>query len=140
VETSNLQANYLNKKQYQVLLFSISLADFTDPYSYFSSGGAIDGGLNFSNVKNKNIDLELDIARFKLGSDGLENLKKFNKLFNDDVVATPLFVPKLYIFKSSRLKIDMPSNYDSYTLASSLDIYNIILESKTKQKWVDKNW
>ncbi len=105
VSASQVQAFSIKPRSYEVLLFSQFLGSDPDPYFFWHSSQAGEGGLNLSNFKDDDVDKLLEEARISLDqNERVEKYKKFQQLINQDAAAIFLFSPFYLYPQGKRLK------------------------------------
>jgi peptide/nickel transport system substrate-binding protein len=128
---SHLQSNQLLNKDYDILVFGISLTGSTDPYAYWSSQSNKSGGLNFSNYSSKKADTDLDIARTKIDdADRQARLKSFITQWEQDAPAIALYRPSAILYhQEGTIQIDPIYTKEPLASHRSLDF---LIDAKTK--------
>ena len=119
----NVVQNILQPRQYDVLLYQLSIGGDPDVYAYWHSSQASDG-LNFSNYKNAISDEALSTARSPLDPT-LRNAKygTFAKQWLSDVPAIGLYQATAQYVHTSNVHAIEPTQ----KLISSVDRYTTVL-------------
>ena len=119
----NVVQNILQPRQYDVLLYQLSIGGDPDVYAYWHSSQASDG-LNFSNYKNAISDEALSTARSPLDPT-LRNAKygTFAKQWLSDVPAVGLYQATAQYVHTSNVHAIEPTQ----KLISSVDRYTTVL-------------
>lgn len=121
---SNFVRNTLQARDYDVLLYELSIGGDPDVYAYWHSSQIGIDGYNFSNYSNKSADAALASARSRLEPD-LRNVKyeAFARQWLEDVPAVGLYQPVApYVVNKN-----MQSLSPTATLVSPLDRYANVL-------------
>lgn len=99
VDTADLQQSYIRPRNYDLLLYGISIGPDPDVYAYWHSSQANDPGLNLSEYNSATADKALEAAR--LTSDNsirAARYEKFLSVWTTDVPAEMLYMPSyLYV-------------------------------------------
>lgn len=96
--TADIRADFLQKRDYDVLLAGESMGYDLDTYSFWHSSQATGEGSNLSNYKNFSADALIEDIRHHLDDDRkATRLKQLAKLVKDDIPALFLFRPQ-YIY------------------------------------------
>lgn len=122
--SSNFVRNTLQARDYDVLLYELSIGGDPDVYAYWHSSQIGINGYNFSNYSNKAADAALASARSRL-EPALRNVKyeAFAKQWIDDVPAIGLFQPVApYVVNKKMQSVD-----PSATIVSQFDRYANVL-------------
>ncbi|MEO7905082.1 MAG: peptide ABC transporter substrate-binding protein, partial [Candidatus Saccharimonadales bacterium] len=128
---SNFVRNTLQTRDYDVLLYELSIGGDPDVYAYWHSSQTGINGYNFSNYSDKSADAALASARSRLEPD-LRNVKyiAFAQQWLDDVPAIGLYQPVAPYVVNNKMR----SLGQSDTLISQFDRYaNVIYWSVGKQ-------
>jgi peptide/nickel transport system substrate-binding protein len=121
---SNFVRNTLQARDYDVLLYELSIGGDPDVYAYWHSSQIGIDGYNFSNYSNKSADAALASARSRLEPD-LRNVKyeAFARQWLDDAPAIGLYQPVApYVVNKN-----MQSLSPTATLVSPFDRYANVL-------------
>lgn len=128
IDTTNPGSNFvrstLQARDYDVLLYELSIGGDPDVYAYWHSSQIGIDGYNFSNYSNKSADAALASARSRLEPD-LRNVKyeAFAKQWLEDVPAIGLYQPVApYVVNKN-----MQSLSSNSTLISPFDRYANVL-------------
>lgn len=133
--STNFVQNILQPRNYDVLLYELSIGADPDVYAYWHSSQIGIRGYNFSNYANVTSDDALASARSRLEPD-LRNAKykTFARQWIDDVPAIGLYQPVAqYVYNKHVHSLD-----SSAMLISSYDRYSNILDWSVNQKSVYK--
>ncbi|MCX6734019.1 MAG: ABC transporter substrate-binding protein [Candidatus Peregrinibacteria bacterium] len=96
--TADIRTDFLQKRDYDVLLAGESMGYDLDTYSFWHSSQATGDGSNLSNYKNFSADALIEDIRHHLDDDRkATRLKQLAKLVKDDIPALFLFRPQ-YIY------------------------------------------
>ncbi len=125
VDTNDASTNFvqdvLQRRDYDVLLYELSIGADPDVYAYWHSSQIGVSGYNFANYVNKTADDALASARSRL-EPGLRNAKykSFARQWVDDVPAIGLYqAVSEYVYNSHVRSVDAESKlvlpYDRYT-------------------------
>jgi peptide/nickel transport system substrate-binding protein len=131
----NFVQDILQSRNYDVLLYELSIGADPDVYAYWHSSQGNERGYNFSNYSNVTADDALASARSRLEPE-LRNAKykTFARQWIDDVPAIGLYQPVAqYVYNKHVRSIDA-----STKLISSYDRYANILDWSVNQKSVYK--
>jgi peptide/nickel transport system substrate-binding protein len=131
----NFVQDILQQRNYDVLLYELSIGADPDVYAYWHSSQIGERGYNFSNYANSIADAALASARSRLEPD-LRNAKykAFAKQWVEDVPAIGLYQPVAqYVANKHVQSIDPNAK-----LISSYDRYSNILNWSVNQKSVYK--
>ena len=134
VPVAQLQADIIKPREYEALLYGITLGADPDPYTYWHSS-QIEKGLNISNFSNKQVDALLEDARISLNQeDRKTKYFKFQEIIAEEVPAIFLYSPYYNYVQSKKVKdfgvqkIFSPSDRFS-------DIENWYLKTKKEIVW-----
>jgi peptide/nickel transport system substrate-binding protein len=128
VDTANPASNFvrstLQARDYDVLLYELSIGGDPDVYAYWHSSQIGIDGYNFSNYSNKSADAALASARSRLEPD-LRNVKyeAFAKQWLEDVPAIGLYQPVAPYVVNKNMQSVSPTS----TLVSQFDRYANVL-------------
>lgn len=113
---AELEQTALSAHDYDILLYGISIGADPDVYAYWHSSQAQIGGLNFSEWKNSNADLNLETGRTRLNP-ALRNARyqAFLQAWQSDAPALALYQPYM--------------NYSYHRNARGFDIFPLNTKS-----------
>jgi peptide/nickel transport system substrate-binding protein len=132
--TNSFVRNVLQARNYDVLLYELSIGADPDVYAYWHSSQIGVGGYNFSNYVNKSADSTLASARSRLEPE-LRNAKykAFARQWLDDVPAIGLYQPVADYAMNKHVSAITPEK-----LITSYDRYANILYWSVEQRSVYK--
>ena len=123
--SSNFVQTILKPRNYDVLLYKLSIGGDPDVYTYWHSSQASANGHNFSNYSNKLADNDLSSALGNVGSN-LRNAKYINfaKQWLKDVPAIGLYQSNMYYVT----RPNITNITDSESIVNPLERYSNILD------------
>lgn len=133
--TQKFVQDILQPRNYDVLIYPVSIGGDLDVYAYWHSSQANARGFNFSNYSNRISDDALSSARTRTESD--LRLRKYNTFVNQwlqDVPAIGLYQTVLYYAHANSTKIFNSKNI----LVNSTDRYSDVLHWTVNEKSVYK--
>jgi peptide/nickel transport system substrate-binding protein len=139
IDTNDASTNFvqgiLQARNYDVLLYELSIGADPDVYAYWHSSQIGMSGYNFSNYANKTADDALASARSRIEPE-LRNVKykSFARQWLDDVPAIGLYQPVAEYVSNKNVRANNPAA----TLIFSYDRYANILDWSVNQKSVYK--
>lgn len=93
--SQNILQTILQPRNFDVLIYELSLGGDPDVYAYWHSSQAINNGLNFSNYNNAVADDALESGRSKLSlKQRSDRYEKFANTWKTDAPAIALYQPK----------------------------------------------
>lgn len=105
IESTELQAEVIRPRAYEVLLFGQLLTHDPDPYSYWHSSQREDPGLNFTSFKDTSIDDLLEKARnTKNSEERKKQYLEFQNTLADNVPAIFLYSPQYLYGAAKKIK------------------------------------
>lgn len=131
VEPNRMRADVLKDKKYDVLLYSVILANDGDPYPLWHSSQIKSGGLNLSVFSNKQADDLLTKGRIATSfEDRRDVYEKFQTILDEEVPAVFLYSPHyLYAMQSGVMGVPQMRLY------SNDDRFNTVNAWFTKTRW-----
>lgn len=133
--STNFVRDVLQSRNYDVLLYELSIGADPDVYAYWHSSQANERGYNFSNYANGIADDALASARSRLEPE-LRNAKykSFARQWIDDVPAIGLYQPVAqYVYNKHVSSVDVTTK-----LVSSYDRFSNVLDWSVNEKSVYK--
>lgn len=126
VSTQEIASNYLQPRNYDVLVYEFAIGADPDVYPYWHSSQAKPSGLNFANYRSGLADDALSSARARLDS-SLRKAKyrAFADQWRADVPAIALYQPFLSYVKSS----------DSTSLANDVSVADPTVRYRDIERW-----
>lgn len=120
VSTQEIASNYLQPRNYDVLVYEFAIGADPDVYPYWHSSQAKPSGLNFANYRSGLADDALSSARARLDpSLRIAKYRAFADQWRADVPAVALYQPLLSYIKSA----DSTSLEDGASVADSATRY-----------------
>ena len=93
--TQNILQTVLQPRNFDVLVYELSLGGDPDVYAYWHSSQATNNGLNFSNYNNAIADDALESGRSKISAkQRADRYAKFTAIWQADAPAIALYQPK----------------------------------------------
>ena len=93
--SQNILQTILQPRNFDVLIYELSLGGDPDVYAYWHSSQATNNGLNFSNYNNAVADDALESGRSKLSlKQRFDRYEKFANIWKTDAPAIALYQPK----------------------------------------------
>lgn len=93
--SQNILQTILQPRNFDVLIYELSLGGDPDAYAYWHSSQATNNGLNFSNYNNAVADDALESGRSKLSlKQRFDRYEKFANIWKTDAPAIALYQPK----------------------------------------------
>ncbi|KKU13426.1 MAG: hypothetical protein UX20_C0022G0011 [Candidatus Magasanikbacteria bacterium GW2011_GWC2_45_8] len=131
VESNRIRTDVLKDKKYDVLLYSVILANDGDPYPLWHSSQIKSGGLNLSVFSNKQSDDLLVKARAATSFDDRRSFyQKFQAILNEEIPAVFLYSPHyLYAMQSDVRGVPQTRLY------TNDDRFNTTTSWFTKTRW-----
>lgn len=131
VEPNRMRSDILKNKKYDILLYSVILANDGDPYPLWHSSQIKSGGLNLSSFSNKQADELLVKARGKAAfAERRAAYEKFQTILAEEIPAVFLYSPNYLYAMQSSVKGVPPMRI--YTNA---DRFNAINKWFIKTRW-----
>jgi len=98
-DSAILDKDYINGRNYDILLIGENVGSDSDPYSYWHSSQAPYPGLNLANYTNGEVDKLLEEARQSSDTNiRIKDYTKFQEIIADEVPAVFLYQP-VYVYK-----------------------------------------
>lgn len=131
IESNRIRADALKNKKYDILLYSVILANDSDPYPLWHSSQIKSGGLNLSIFSNKQADDLISKARAANSFNDRRALyEKFQTILNEEIPAVFLYSPHyLYAMQSGVMGVPQMRLY------SNDDRFNTVNMWFTKTRW-----
>ncbi len=102
VPVGKIQNEVIRQRKYSILLYSEIVGFDPDPYAFWHSSQAEQGGLNIANYTNKEVDQLLEDARLTGDIEvRKEKYKKFQETIANDLPAIFIYNP-IYIYAQSK--------------------------------------
>ncbi len=133
VGLSQLEKDFIKKRNYESLLFGEVLGSMPDPFPFWHSSQKNDPGLNLALYENKKVDKLLEEARQSLNPEvRAQKYEQFQEILIEDAPCVFLYSPDyLYLVSKTIKGIDMEMIVDPSKRFSTIENWYI----KTKRKW-----
>ncbi|MBD3248072.1 hypothetical protein GF382_02170 [Candidatus Falkowbacteria bacterium] len=123
-----IQAEIIEPRDFEALLFSQFLGHDPDSYAFWHSTQTGKGGLNIANYANEDVDKVLEEGRFMIDKEERkERYKKFQELIIKDIPAIFLYSPSYIYVQSKNIK-----GFDTSNIASPTGRFSSINDWYTK--------
>jgi len=98
----SIQAEVIQPRNFDALFYGQIVGSDPDPYAFWHSSQAKQGGFNISNFTNKEVDKLLEDARLNADKNQRqENYKKFQEILAEEVPAIFIYSP-IYIYPQNK--------------------------------------
>ncbi len=133
LDSSDLQQNYIQPREYQALLVGQATSFQSDIYSFWHSSQKNDPGLNWTLFSDERADKLIEESREEMDTNKrIEKYHKFQEIFNNENPALYLYSPfYLYLMDEKIKGVEINKiNYSQHRFSNIADWY-----IKTKRTW-----